>query len=591
MALDGVFLRHIKKELEERLTGSKVDKIYQPVRDELVLGMRSREGACRLLISARSNSPRINITDSTVENPKTPPMLCMLLRKRLSGARLRAVRQPGLERLLILEFDAINELGDQVSLKLAVEIMGQYSNIIFMDENDMIIDAVKRVDPSMSSQRLVLPGLNYSLPPAQNKLCMLDHDPEEIIAAVESLPGSVPLSKALLSVIQGVSPIICRELEFLCGRGGDVFSDSLDEEKRTRLLYFLKRDTELVRSCSGEPYMIINAEKKPFDFTFEYIQQYGSGRSLREADSFSGLLDKYYQKRDNMEIMRLRSEDLTKLLNNAAARLIKKIYIQTDELKACADRERLRISGDLIQANLYRIERGSPELVAENFYDENMAEIKIKLDPSISPAANAQKYYKSYQKAKTAENVLKIQIEAAERELDYVSSVLDSVSRAESVRELDEIREELTEQGYLRQRGKKQKKDKPLPPVEYISPAGFRILVGRNNRQNDRLTLKQADKNDIWLHTKDIPGSHTIIVTEGKNVDEETLLMAARLAAFHSKAREAGKVPVDFTRARFVSKPSSAKPGMVIYTDQQTMFVSPLDPGELSGSGAEIVQG
>ena len=580
MALDGIFLRHIKNELEQRLIDSKVDKIYQPTKDQLVLSMRSREGSELLLISARANSPRINITAAKPENPKVPPMLCMLLRKKLSGARLRAVTQPELERMLMLEFEGKNELGDTVKLCLAVEIMGQYSNIIFIDENGMIIDSVKRVDASMSSQRLVLPGMKYELPPKQSKICVLDHNADEIIAAVEALPGSKPLSKALLTVIQGVSPIICRELEYLTGRGADVFSDSLDEEKRTRLSYFLKRDIRAARECTGEPFIITDQTKKPIDFTFEHIQQYGSGRSVKEAESFSELLDIYYAKKDNAEIIRSKSEDLNKLLSNAASRLIKKIYIQTEELKTCADREKLRICGDLLQANLYKIERGSSEVEVENFYDENLSMLKIRLDPALSPAANAQRYYKNYQKAKTAEQVLREQIEKAENELDYVSSVLDSVSRAENTKELEEIRQELIEQGYLRVRDRrKHKSEKPLPPKEYISDSGFRILVGRNNNQNDRLTLKQSDKNDIWFHTKDIPGSHTVIVTEGREPDESAMLMAASLAAYNSKAREAGKVPVDFTRIRYVSKPQGSKPGMVIYVNQQTMFV---EPGEFS---------
>ena len=578
MALDGVFLRHIKNELEHKLIDSKVDKIYQPCRDEIVLSMRSREGSSRLLISSRANSPRINITTASAENPRVPPMLCMLLRKRLSGARLRRIVQPGLERLLMLEFEGKNEFGDTVMLKLAVEIMGQYSNIVFIDENHVIIDAVKRVDAGMSSKRLVLPGMRYEMPPAQSKLCMLDCSADDIIAALSSLSHPVPLSKGLLSCVQGVSPIICRELEYLTGRGADVYTNELnDEEKRTRLSYFLKRDIAYAVNCSGEPCIITDQNKKPFDFTFEHIQQYGSGRSIRETESFSELLDMYYSRKDAAELMRSRSEDMNKLLTNAATRLIKKIYIQKDELKSSADREKLRICGDLIQANIYRIPKGASEIEVENYYEDGQPLIKIKLDPALSATANSQKYYKNYRTAKTAEQVLKVQIENAEKELDYVSSVLDSLSRAASVRELSEIREELTDQGYIKTKVKRQKREAPMPPLEFTSPAGFRILVGRNNRQNDQLTLKTANKNDIWLHTKDIPGSHTIIITEGRNVDDETLLYAARLAAGHSKASEAGKVPVDYTRVRFVSKPSGAKPGMVIYVNQQTLFVSPLE--------------
>ena len=575
MALDGIMLRHIKKELENDLLNSKVDKIYQPSRDELVLSMRSTEGTRKLLLSSRANSPRINITASSIENPKTPPMLCMLLRKRLTGARLRSIEQPGLERQLSLCFEGKNELGDNVTMYLIIEIMAQYSNIIFVDSDGIIIDAAKRVDAGMSSQRLVLPGIKYEMPPAQNKLSVLEHDADSVISAAEALPGNKLLSKALLTVLQGFSPIVCRELEHLTGRGREIYSKELDSELKDRLRFFLKRTINTIREISGRPYLVYDPAKKPIDFTFEDIQQYGSGRSFCECESFCELLDRYYARRDALETIRQKANDLNRLLNNAATRLIKKIYLQKDELKACADREYFRICGDLIQANLYRIQRGASELKAENFYDEEMKEITIPLDPALSPAANSQKFYKSYQKAKTAEKVLKEQLVNAENELEYVSSVIDSLSRAESVRELDEIRTELTEQGYVKSRNKKQKQEASLPPLSFTSQSGFTILVGRNNKQNDRLTLKTADKNDIWLHTKDIPGSHTIIVTSGRDVDEDALLFAASLAAGHSKAREAGKVPVDYTKIRYVSKPQGAKPGMVIYTNQKTLFVEP----------------
>ncbi len=575
MALDGVFLRYIKKELESELQNTKVDKIYQPSRDELVLSMRSREGAKKLLISSRAGSARVNLTDLTPENPKVPPMFCMLLRKKLSGARLRSISQFETERVLRLHFEGINELGDPCELSLAVEIMGQYSNIIFLDGEDKIIDAVHRVDASMSSQRLILPGLRYQLPPAQNKLCLLNAEADEVIEAVMKLPKNMPLDRALLTVIQGVSPILCREWEHLTGRGRDLYSKELDEELISRLRFFLKRAIAEVRELTGKPYMIVDENKKPVDFTFEPILQYGSGRSFCETESFCELLDRYYAKRDAIETMRRRSEDLNRLLNTVASRLIKKIYVQKEELAACAEREHFRICGDLIQANLYRIEKGAKELKAENFYDEALSEITIPLNPALSPAANSQRYYKSYQKAKTAEQVLKVQIEKAEKELDYVSSVLDSLSRAAAVRELSEIRTELTEQGYIRAKGKKQKSEGVLPPLKYLSESGFTILVGRNNKQNDRLTLKEAGKNDLWFHAKDIPGSHTVILTEGKEPDEQTILMAAGLAASHSKAADAGKVAVDYTKIRYVSKPQGAKPGMVIYVNQKTLFVAP----------------
>ncbi len=575
MALDGAFLRHIKKELEEKLINSKVNKIYQPSKDEIILNMRALDGSFKLLLSARANSPRINITDYSPENPKTPPMLCMLLRKRLSGARLRSIRQPELERLLMLDFEGTNELGDTVMMTLAVEIMGQYSNIIFINENGIIIDSIKRVDITMSSQRLVLPGIKYEMPPKQNKLCVLNTEADEIIGAVEALPKNTPMSKALLSVIQGFSPIICRELEYLTGRGADVFSGELNDELRTRLSYFLKRTINNVRNCTGKPCIIIDRLKKPIDFCFEDILQYGTGKSFSDTESFCELLEKYYSKRDSAERMKSKSEDLNKLLSNTASRLLKKIYLQNEELKACADREHYRICGDLIQANLYQIPKGASECEVENFYDEKLSKIKITLNPAISAAANSQKYYKSYQKAKTAQLMLKQQIEKAETELDYISSVSDSLSRAESERELNEIRAELTEQGYIKSKGKKQHREAAMPPLEFTSKTGFKILIGRNNKQNDRLTLKQADKNDLWFHAKDIPGSHTVIITDGKEPDDETILYAAQLAAVHSKAALSGKVPVDCTKIRYVSKPQGSKPGMVIYKNQKTLFVEP----------------
>ncbi len=578
MALDGVFLRHIKGELKKELAESRVDKIYQPSGDELIFVMRSRDnGAKKLLLSARASSPRINITYSTPENPQTPPMLCMLLRKRLSGARLRDICQPGLERILFLRFEGKNELGDTVMMTLAVEIMGQYSNVIFIDGNGIIIDALKRVDLSMSSKRLVLPGIGYELPPEQNKLNMLESSAAEIAAAVKSLPKNTELSKALLSTVQGVSPVICRELAHLTGRGRDVLSKEMTDEDEKRLLYFLERMAETAADMSGEPVLVKDSAGKPTDFAFIDITQYGNSMEIEHCRSFCGLLDEFYSRRDTIERMRARSQDLSKLLTNARDRLSRKIAAQRSELAACADRERLRICGDILEANLRRINKGDEYCEAENFYDENLSTIRIKLSPALSPTQNAQKYYRDYRKAKTAEQMLTVQIKKAYDELEYIETVLDSLGRAESERELNEIRAELSEQGYIRTSRKKQKREAVLPPLEYRSKSGFTILVGRNNSQNDKLTLKQADKNDLWFHTKDIPGSHTVIITNGMTPDDETILLAAQLAAYHSRARNAGKVPVDYTKIRYVSKPQGAKPGMVIYVNQKTLYVEPAD--------------
>ena len=574
MALDGAFLRHLKKEITDRALGARVDKIYQPNKEELVFLLRTRQEAFKLLLSARANSPRIHFTQYAPENPKVPPMLCMLLRKRLSGAKLVEIRQPGLERLLYLDFDAANELGDKVRLSLVIEIMGKYSNIILVDGQGKIVDALKRVDEEMSSQRLVQPGLAYELPPAQNKPCMLECQPEEIVEAIVHQPKNQSLNKGILNALQGLSPVVCREVEHQVGRGQELFTRDLTQEQKERLRFFLERLFTTVRDTAGEPYMVTKIKGKPMEFSFLNIVQYGTLASVSRWEDFSSLLDEFYEERDRQDRMRVKAQDLLRLLANASERLSRKINLQRGELARSEDREHLRVCGDLINANLYRIERGSAFADLENFYDENRL-MRIKLDPALNATQNAQKYYKEYRKAKTAQQVLGEQIAQAEQELLYVDSVFDCLSRVQSESELNEIRQELREEGYLKAVRDKRKPPAPLAPLEFVSSEGFRILVGRNNRQNDKLTLKQANNNDIWLHTKNIPGSHTIIVTGGRQPGDATLKEAAMLAAYHSRAKDSSQVPVDYTQIRYVSKPQSAKPGMVIYVHYQTLFVTP----------------
>ena len=574
MALDGAFLRHLKKEITDRALGARVDKIYQPNKEELVFLLRTRQEAFKLLLSARANSPRIHFTQYAPENPKVPPMLCMLLRKRLSGAKLVEVRQPGLERLLYLDFDAANELGDKVRLSLVIEIMGKYSNIILVDGQGKIVDALKRVDEEMSSQRLVQPGLAYELPPSQNKPCMLECQPEEIVEAIVHQPKNQSLNKGILNALQGLSPVVCREIEHQVGRGQELFTRDLTQEQRERLRFFLERLFTTVRDTAGEPYMVTKIKGKPMEFSFLNIVQYGTLASVSRWEDFSSLLDEFYEERDRQDRMRVKAQDLLRLLANASERLSRKINLQRGELARSEDREHLRVCGDLINANLYRIERGSAFADLENFYDENRL-MRVKLDPALNATQNAQKYYKEYRKAKTAQQVLGEQIAQAEQELLYVDSVFDCLSRAQSESELNEIRQELREEGYLKAVQDKRKPPAPLAPLEFVSSEGFRILVGRNNRQNDKLTLKQANNNDIWLHTKNIPGSHTIIVTGGRQPGDATLKEAAMLAAYHSRAKDSSQVPVDYTQVRYVSKPQGAKPGMVIYVHYQTLFVTP----------------
>lgn len=577
MALDGVFLRHLKEEIGTSLLGTRVDRVFQPNRDELILAFRGFSAAYKLLISARANSARVNLTTIPVENPQQPPMLCMLLRKKLQGAKLLEITQPDLERALMLKFDSVNELGDHVELTLAVEIMGRYSNIILVDENGKIIDALKRVDAEMSSERLVLPGLLYRLPPPQDKLSMLTCTVEEIMARIDALPRDMELSKALMSVLQGISPIIAREVENSAGLGHEVYVKSMTPPQRRRTEMYVTTLMETAKNVSGTPHIVIDPQNKPKDFAFMDIRQYGSAMTVSEKKSFSEMLDAFYAERDQIERMRVKSQDLLRLLANHADRLSRKIANQQTELSACAERDTLRIKGDLLSANMYAIQKGETSVKLQNFYDENLAELEIALDPALTPQQNAQKYYKNYRKAKTAEEKLTEQIGLAQTELTYIDSVFESLALAENERDLNEIRAELAEQGYVRcKAGKKNQKQPALSaPLKFKTSDGFTVLVGRNNRQNDKLTMKDANNNDIWFHTKNIPGSHTVLVTDGKAPTETAMEEAAVLAAQHSRAKDSAQVPVDYTQIRYVSKPQGAKPGMVIYVQYKTVYVDP----------------
>lgn len=572
MALDGIFLRHIKNEIEQEALGARVSQIYQPNRDELVFALRTYNGNRKLLLSARANSPRVNFCAKSPENPAQPPMFCMLLRKRIGGGKLVAVRQMDCDRVLFLDFECVNELGDTVMITVACEIMGMYSNIIVINSDGVIIDSLKRVDLTMSSRRLVLPNIKYELPEPQDKLNILTSPAEEIADKVENVEPETSLNKALLKVIQGVSPIVCREVEFRVFEGA---TNRVEGILYDRLLTELERLKGITESCNEKPCIVYREDGKPMDFCFMPIEQYADFARVENRSGFSEVLDVFYDERDSQERMRVKAQSITKLLSNTCERIARKISKQLAELSQCENREQFRICGDLLQANLYRIERGAPFVDVENFYDAEGKTLRIKLNPAISPAANAQKYYKDYQKAKNAEAVLGEQIEKGRTELAYVESVLDTVIRAETEQELAQIREELTEQGYLHRQKGRQKNLSKLSPLEFTSSDGFRILVGRNNRQNDTLTLKTASKTDIWLHTKDIHGSHTIIFGDGREISDTAILEAAQLAAYHSKARQSSQVPVDYTLVKHVSKPSGAKPGMVIYVNNRTVYVTP----------------
>ncbi len=579
MALDGMMLHHVVNELKSEALGSRVYQIYQPNRDEIIIVLRTHSGNRRLLISTRANSPRVHFTEYSVENPATPPMLCMLMRKRLGGGKLLDIRQYGLDRVVSFDFECTNELGDKAGITVIVEIMGKYSNVIFVDENGVIIDALKRVDLTMSSQRLVLPNIKYEYPPEQDKLNILLTDAQKVVDRIVSAEDEKPLNKAILSAVQGISPIVCRELEYKLLKGREESNKTLSQVDRERLTEMILHLSDMVLVSKGTPLMLYHkGDRKPFDICFMPVSQYGNLVESRECGSFSKLLDSYYIERDSADRMRVKAADLSRVLTNLIHRTTNKINVQRQELASTADREKLRIQGDLLQANLYRIERGASSVTVENFYDENNAPIEIKLNPAISPAQNAQKFYKDYNRAKTAQQVLSVQIEKAEQELIYLESLRDVLSRATSEKELNQIRLEFIEQGYIKKPRTAQKKSAQLPPLEYKTSDGFKVLVGRNNRQNDQLTLKTANNRDMWFHTKDIPGSHTIVVTEGKEITDTAIIEGAGIAAYHSRAKESTNVPVDYTLIKHVSKPNGAKPGMVIFVNNKTVYVDPRLP-------------
>ncbi len=573
MPLDGITLNLLKQELSQYIVGSRIEKIHQPSKDELVFHLRSREGAYRLLISASANSPRLHLTANAPENPATPPMLCMLFRKHLTGAVITDIRQLGHDRIIFIDLAGTNEIGDAVTFTLCVEIMAKHSNIILVNSEGNIVDAVKRVDFTQSSVRQILPSFKYQIPPQQNKLMLTETEPAMIVEAIRNCKGK-HLSGAILETIQGVSPLISREIAaYSCG--GDIGAWEMNEINRQRLLDKLTEIRGTLISGEATPTMLLRESIKPYDFTFTDITQYGFAVSAKTFESFSQLLDDFYYEKDRFERTRQRSQSLLKTLQNAAARAARKLQSRQAELEACADKDTLRINAELILANQYRLEKGSLFYDLENFYNNNEI-VRISADPALSPSANAQKYFKEYRKSKTAEQMLGELIEQSEQELAYLESVIDSVNRADGYTELAEIRNELYEQGYLkRAKNDKSKKAKPMPPMEYVSDDGYTILVGRNNVQNDLLTFKTAAKDDSWFHTQKIPGSHVVVIGNGDIIPEQTCRQAAILAAYHSGGRESSQVAVDYTEVRSLKKPVGAKPGKVIYHTYNTMWVTP----------------
>lgn len=572
MALDGITLGLVKKELESYLIGSKIDKVHQPSKNELVFIMRTRNGAYRLYLSCDGQSPRVHMTRYNLENPKTPPMLCMLLRKRLSGAMLTSINQVQNDRILIFEFDGTTDIGDKTKYYVICEIIGQRSNIIFCDIDYKIIDAVKRIDEEKSSVREILPGLKYELPPIPEKCNILTDNTEKIVDVILDKPEKM-LSKAILDTLEGISPIVSREIAYrtVFGDKQTGMLSNIEKERLNTEISTIK--SEIVNNNSF--YMLSSVDNVPFDFSFANIRQYGNALIKKEYDSISELLDDFYFEKDKINRIKRKASDLFKILNNAVERTSRKINNRRLELEKSENREQLRIYAELITANQYRLTEKSSVYTVENYYD-NCNTVEIPVNPALTAQQNAQKYFKEYKKATNAEKLLHNLIEEGEQELVYLDTVLDNLSRANTDREITEIRDELEKGGYVKSRkGNKQKKDKPLPPIEFKSSDGFTILVGRNNVQNDILTLKTAKNYDMWLHVQKHAGSHTVIVADKKEITETAIFEAACIAAYHSKAKDSSSVAVDYTLIKNVKKPVGAKPGKVIYNTYNTVYVTP----------------
>lgn len=559
MSFDGLFTRAMTDELARELKGGRISKIHQPYKNEIILVIRANGKNHKLLLSAHPSYARVQITEESYDNPSEPPMFCMLLRKHLEGFFLEDIHQVDLDRIIIFEVKGRNEIGDTSYKQLIIEIMGRHSNITLVDKSrNMILDSIKHVSYAVNSYRAILPGQEYILPPKQDKVNPLEADENDLLRKIDFNSGK--LDKQLVANFAGISPLFAKEVLFQAGLA--------NRSTLTKAFLSLK---EMLLARKITP-AIINCGQKDYFYLLPLQHLQGD---MKTFASLSEMLDRYYFGKAERDRVKQQSNDLERFIMNEKEKNQKKIEKLKITLKEAKNADSLKLYGELITANLYAIQKGMKKIDVMNYYDEEEATITIPLEPQKTPSENAQRYFSKYQKAKNAVNIVKEQIEKTYEELTYFELLFQQVETA-SPKDVEEIREELVEGGYLKARHKKQaKKAQNMKPIldEYISSDGTTILVGKNNKQNDYLTSKLAARDEIWLHTKDIPGSHVVI--RSKEATEQTILEAAKLAAYFSKARSSSSVPVDFTQVRHVKKPSGAKPGFVIYDNQQTVYVTP----------------
>ena len=565
MAFDAFFLNAVLDEVRQVADTARVEKIHQPSRDTVILHLKCQTGRQKLMFVLSPTAPRLHLSGSSPENPAEPPMFCMLLRKHLSGARIADISQPPMERCATFTFDCIDEMGDAVQKKLVAELMGRTCNLYLLGPDGRIIDCLRRIGLDETIKRPALPGMYYQSPEPIGK-----QDPRgaDYVNLLEE-EGADLLADRLMDKLGGLSPLVCREAALFAAGETDARIDNMSvatvAEKLS--LFFAEHLNH------PAPYYYALPDGTPKQFAFCPIRQYGS---YQQAESFGQLLDSFYVLRDRKDAMRQKSQTVRKTVSNLCQRIQRKMAIQEKELLATYDRERLRQLGDILTANLHRIQKGQTKVMVEDFYDENMAQIEVALSPLLSPQQNAAKFYKDYTRMKNAEKELTHQLEIGEQELHYLQSVLEELNRAESEAELDEIRRELQDGGYIRgDSGKKRMKQGKVPPMRFESTDGYPIYVGRNNRQNEELTFKAARKDDIWLHASKVHGSHVIISCNGTKPPDDTITQAAQLAAYYSEKSDGQNLPVDVTDVKQVKKIPNGKPGMVIYHTYRTVIVNP----------------
>ena len=577
MALDGFTLSNIIYELKSNIIGGRVDKVYQPEKDEIILQIRNKGNAYKLLLTANASSPRLHFTTIQKENPINAPLFCMVLRKHLSSGKIIDITQPKFERIVNIQVESINELGDYSVKTLIFEIMGKHSNIILIDDKNNILESIKHISFDKSSVREVLPGRSYSLPPSQDKKNPLETNFKEFRDIIKnSMPTKA--QHIIYKSYNGISPILASEI---CINANVDPSTNIEELLDNQIEDLYKSFDKIIKlnlQKKFNPQIIYSENNSVLDFTVFDFTMFNN-LEKKYFSSISELLEFFYKSKDLTYRLNQKSQDLKKLISQNIERCAKKKQIQQKTLKEIENRDNLKLYGELITSNIYAIKKGMTKVKLNNFYSENFEEVEIRLDPNLTPAENAQKYFKKYNKEKRTFIALQEQIKQNNEELLYLESVLNSVQTCSDEYDIKEIRAELAEQGFLKRqknnKNNKQKSNKKSKPLHFISSDGFHIYVGKNNTQNDELTLRFAKALDMWFHTKDIAGSHVIVVSDGKDIPNSTLNEAANLAAYYSKATNSSLVPVDYTLKKFIKKPNGAKPGMVIYETNKTAYITP----------------